>query len=69
MSNQTLERIDVNSDQALTTWAEKLNVTSQQIRDAVAAVGDHPEDVELYLKGSRASTNSDQVKLPLGASS
>jgi len=31
------------------------------MREAVAAVGDHPDDVEMHLKGSRSSTNSERV--------
>ncbi len=61
MPNETPERIDVNNDQALESWAKKFNATAQQIRDAVAEVGDHPENVELHLKGSRASSNSERV--------
>lgn len=61
MTVQNIERIDVNNEQALDTWANKLDATSEQIREAVAAVGDHPDDVELHLKGSRASINSERV--------
>lgn len=61
MAAQNIEHIDVTSDQALSTWAKKLNATPEQIRDAVAEVGDRPNDVELHLKGSRASTNSERV--------
>ena len=61
MSTENIERIDVSNDQALTTWAHKFNVTATQIRDAVAEVGDHPDDVELHLKGSRSTSNSERV--------
>lgn len=61
MAAQNIEHIDVTSDQALSTWAKKLNATPEQIRDAVAEVSDRPNDVELHLKGSRASTNSERV--------
>jgi|GEM_PF-2909084 hypothetical protein len=61
MAAQNIERIDVNSEQALGTWTKKLNATPEQIRDAVAEVGDRSDDVELHLKGSRASTNSERV--------
>jgi len=61
MAAQNIERIDVNSEQALGTWTKKLNATPEQIRDAGAEVGDRSDDVELHLKGSRASTNSERV--------
>ncbi|MDO9004786.1 MAG: DUF3606 domain-containing protein [Aquabacterium sp.] len=61
MSTENIQRIDVSSDQALTTWAQKFDTTAEQIRDAVAEVGDHPDDVELHLKGSRSTSNSDRV--------
>jgi hypothetical protein len=61
MSAQNIERIDVSDEQALSTWAKKFNATPEQIRDAVGQVGDHPNDVEMHLKGSRASTNSERV--------
>ena len=61
MSTPDIERIDVTSDQALTTWAQKFDTTAEQIRDAVAEAGDHPDDVELHLKGSRSTSNSERV--------
>lgn len=54
-------RIDTASEEVLATWATKLDATPQQIADAVKAVGDHPEDVELHLKGTRSTTNSERV--------
>ena len=53
--------IDTSSPEVLATWATKLDATPQQITEAVQAVGDHPEDVELHLKGSRSTTNSERV--------
>lgn len=61
MPAQNNERIDVRDDHALSTWAQKFNATPEQIRDAVKEVGDHPDNVELHLKGSRASSNSERV--------
>jgi hypothetical protein len=55
-------RIDVDQDHELRDWAEKFDATPEQIREAVASVGDRAEKVEMYLKGSHASTNSDQVQ-------
>lgn len=56
------DRIDVHQEQALRHWARKLDTTPEQIRAAVAAVGDRADQVELHLKGSHATTNSDQVQ-------
>ena len=39
-----------------------------QLHDAVAAVGDKATDIEMYLKGSRSTTNDDRID-ELGASS
>ncbi len=54
-------RINLNDANQLATWAKKLDTTSEQIREAVQSVGDKPADVELYLKGSRSTTNSERV--------
>ena len=42
-------------------WAEELDVTPEQIEEAIAAVGPRMADVELHLKGSRSTSNSDRV--------
>lgn len=56
------DHIDLQDEQGLGIWAERLNATPQQVRDAVRAVGGKAADVELYLKGSRSSSNEDRVK-------
>jgi hypothetical protein len=61
------DRIDVNDPAAAREWASKLDTTESQLHDAVAAVGDKAADVEMHLKGSRSTTNSDRVD-ELGAS-
>ena len=60
--NVQIERIDVNSESSVTEWATKLDSTDSQVKDAVAEVGDRATDVEMYLKGSRSTTNIDRVK-------
>jgi hypothetical protein len=67
MSNETSatgaddsSRIDVNEESNLRDWAEKFDATSEQIRNAVKAVGDQAADVEMHLKGTHATTNADQ---------
>ncbi|HEX6362282.1 MAG TPA: DUF3606 domain-containing protein [Albitalea sp.] len=55
------ERIDVNEERAVRDWAKKFDASPQQIKEAVQAVGDRADKVEMYLKGSRATVNSDRV--------
>ena len=43
-------------------WCKKLDVTEDQLREAVAAVGDKAADVEMHLKGSHSTTNADRVR-------
>jgi hypothetical protein len=56
------DRIDVDDPKACADWARKLDATEEQLREAVTAVGNKATDVEMHLKGSRSSTNSDRVK-------
>ena len=53
-------RIDVKQESGLEGWAKKFDVTADQIREAVEAVGDQAADVEMHLKGTRSTTNADQ---------
>ena len=55
------DRIDVGDPAQLRAWAKQLDATPEQIKEAVQAVGDHADDVEMHLKGSRSSTNSERV--------
>ena len=56
------DRIDTQSSVALAEWAEKLQVTEMQVKDAVAEVGDLATDVEMHLKGTRSTTNSERIE-------
>src|SRR5687768_6878383 len=56
------DRIDLADEQATARWAQKLDATPEQLREAVQAVGDKAADVEMHLKGARATTNSDRVR-------
>jgi Protein of unknown function (DUF3606) len=56
------DRIDLNDPAACAQWAKKLDASEDQLRDAVAAVGDKAGDVEMHLKGSHSTTNSDRVR-------
>lgn len=58
--DQARTRIDVEEDAGLRDWAKKFDVTPEQIREAVGAVGDQAADVEMHLKGTRSTTNADQ---------
>jgi hypothetical protein len=42
--------------------ADELEATPEQIEEAIAAVGPRPEDIEMHLKGTRSTTNSDRVR-------
>ena len=57
--NPTTLHIDKNDAAQRTRWMREFNVTEDQLAQAIAEVGDNAADVELYLKGSRSSTNSD----------
>lgn len=54
--------IDLNSDASIAEWARKLDVSEVQLREAVAVVGDRASDVEMHLKGSRSTTNEEEVR-------
>ena len=41
--------------------ADEFDATTDQIEEAIAAVGANRSDIELHLKGSRSSSNSDRV--------
>jgi len=60
-TSRDVKRIDIGDDASLRVWARKFDATPEQLREAVGAVGDHPDDVEMHLKGSRSSTNSERV--------
>jgi hypothetical protein len=43
-------------------WADEFDATPEQIEEAIAAVGPQQADIEMHLKGSRSTTNSDRVR-------
>ena len=62
MTSMTSEdRVDLSSPESVDRWKRELDVTGGQLEAAVRAVGHRAADVELYLKGSRSSTNADQT--------
>ena len=55
------DRIDLRAEAGLREWTRKLDVTEEQLREAIDAVGDRATDVEMHLKGSRSTTNQERV--------
>ena len=66
-SSPQVKRIDLRDEAALREWSRKFDATPEQLREAVEAVGDHADDVEMHLKGSRSTTNEERVKESGGA--
>lgn len=58
-----------NDSDSIRTWAEKLDATEDQIREALGAVGSNASDVEEHLKGSRATTTGEQIRKASGSQS
>jgi Protein of unknown function (DUF3606) len=58
-------RVDLRDEADLHAWAQRLDASPDELREAAAAVGDRIADIELHLKGSRASTNSERVEREL----
>jgi len=50
---QDRKRINVNEDYELRDWAAKFGVTKEQLKEAVAKVGDRADEVERHLKGTK----------------
>lgn len=48
-------------DDQVQAWAREFDATEAQVREAIDAVGTSPGDIEMHLKGSRSSSNSDKV--------
>jgi hypothetical protein len=57
-----LPRIDLDDDAQAADWARKLDVTHEQLVEAVGAVGNLAADVELHLKGTRATSNAERER-------
>ena len=56
------ERINLNDKATTAEWLKKLDVTQDQLREAVSAVGDKATNVEMHLKGARSTTNADRMR-------
>lgn len=49
---QDRERINVHEDYELRDWSKSLGVSQEELKRAVAAVGDRAEKVREYLKNN-----------------
>ena len=49
------------SEHEIERLAREFDASPEQIRAAIAAVGPRPADIEMHLKGSRSTSNSDRV--------
>lgn len=58
-------RIDLDDPAALREWSAKFDCTPEQLQEAVRAVGPDADDVEMHLKGSRSTSNSERVSREL----
>ena len=50
---QDRKRINVNQEHELRDWSKKFGVTPDELKKAVADVGDRSDKVEARLKGNR----------------
>ena len=55
------DHIDRNDADDVARWAADFDATAEQILEAIDVVGPKPPDVEMHLKGSRSTTNSERV--------
>jgi hypothetical protein len=63
------DRINLNDSSNTGTWTQRLGVSPEQLRRAIAAVGDTASNVERYLTGSsRADTAPGRARPPASAS-
>ncbi len=60
-NDPTLRKLDVNDAAQLAQWSKKFDCTPAQLKEAVAAAGERESDIEMHLKGSHSTSNSDRV--------
>ena len=56
------DRIDMNDPDHIEHWRKKLDCSEDSLRAAITQVGDKVANVEMHLKGSRSTANSDRVQ-------
>jgi hypothetical protein len=49
-SGSDRKHINVTKDDELAAWARRLGATKDQVRVAIAAVGNEPDKIDAYLK-------------------
>ena len=52
----TPQHIDADDDEQARRWARRFGVSTEELKDAVRAVGDEASEVEDYLKGGGRRT-------------
>jgi len=52
-STDKVDRIDVSWDYAVCAWARHFNTSEQQVKEAVAAVGDRADHVREHIQARR----------------
>jgi hypothetical protein len=63
------DRINLNDHSSTGSWAQRLGVSPDQLRRAIAAVGDTASNVERYLRGSSRGDTSPGRARPTASSS
>jgi hypothetical protein len=53
IGGQDRSRINLSEDYEVEHWKRKFGVSTQELKDAVKAVGSNAKDVEAYLKGKK----------------
>ena len=48
-------------EEEIQRMADELDASPEQIREAIAAGGPRQADIEMHLKGTRSTSNSDRV--------
>jgi len=56
------DRINLNNPSATAAWERKLHTNREQLRRAIATVGDKASNVERYLRGHGTATGADGDK-------
>jgi hypothetical protein len=52
------EYIDPDDRRSLEDWARRFDASVEQVKDAIQAAGSGAADVEMHLKGTRATSNA-----------
>lgn len=60
------DRINLNNPSAAQAWEQKLHADREQLRRAIATVGDKACNVEKYLQSHNADTGPDRTQAPSG---